>query len=392
MKKIVLFVLLATALRGGADVITNHVYVVSNVFYHVYHENVVTQKVKNTHYNYYYTNNVSVVTNIYETTWRTNMSVNCDIGAQFLVAASNEVNRAESYVGTTEGLVAAAASNSTAAASSASAAAASATAAQNSRTSAASECAAALDQINARINWFDQHSGETITQVNITTNVVIDVNAHDYSYAYTNSSGTAYDNISYYLYGNANGKVAITSVGGKLVTREYLVSINIAYATSGSSWTFEPAYIDTDVYGMKLHYVPTVTNALTAGGSGTYGYDSGKVYVPRDLYWQNGSFHIVIDAYSGATRTGRVRASVGMSSDVSYPNKIENNPPYQSYPRSLSFNSDSREGSIMGSGNSLSPCSLSTATTLPSTDSILWFPEHWTIAQQHIIDWLNSYQ
>lgn len=289
MKKIAMLVLLAAALRGGASVITNHVYVVSNVFYHVYHESVITQKVQNTHYNYYFTNNVSVVSNIYETVWRTNMSVNCDIGAQFLAAASNEANRAESYVGAAEDFAAAAASNVTATASSASSAASSAASALNSLRSTQSAGASYLNQINARINWFDEHSGETITQVNITSNVIINVNAQDYSYTYTNAQGTAFDYVTVHPYG-ANGGATIEA---RSASSYNTIGIRAWPRPRVSGyWDFYPAYIDYDENGMRLQYLPDTTNPIRyQGGEGVY--PDGKI-VPEYFYWQGGYIYFKV--------------------------------------------------------------------------------------------------
>ena len=90
MKKAILAIAIILGAFGvKADVVTNWVYGVSNVYTQVFTENVITRKVKNTHYNYYFTNYVSVVTNVYETTWRTNTTVMCDVSAEYVNAASN---------------------------------------------------------------------------------------------------------------------------------------------------------------------------------------------------------------------------------------------------------------------------------------------------------------
>ena len=169
MKKSILAIaIVLAALTVKADVITNYVYVVSNIFNNVYTENVITQKVKNTHYNYYFTNYVSVVTNVFQTTFKTNIEVNVifDNFEPWVNAASNAAANASS-------LASAAAAKATAAASSASSASSAASRAAASAASASAAASDGLARINERINWFDQHSGETITQNNyyFTTNL-----------------------------------------------------------------------------------------------------------------------------------------------------------------------------------------------------------------------------
>jgi hypothetical protein len=169
MKKSVLAIAIALgAFTVKADVITNYVYVVSNIFNNVYTENVITQKIKNTHYNYYFTNYVSVVTNVFQTTFKTNIEVNVifDNFDPFVNAASNAAANASSFANN-------AAAKATAAASAASSASSAASRAAASASSAAAAASDGLNRINQRIQWFDDHSGETITQNNyyFTTNL-----------------------------------------------------------------------------------------------------------------------------------------------------------------------------------------------------------------------------
>ena len=287
MKKMILSIALLASAALHADVVTNWVYVVSNVFHNIYYESVITQKVKSTHSEYYYTNYVSVVTNIYQTTWRTNMSVTCDIGEQYLLAASNEANRASSFVGAVSNFASSAASSATSAASAQSSASASAWLAENSRTSAASECASALAQINARINWFDEHSGETITM--LTSNIIVNVNAQDYSFAYTNAAGVAFDYVTVHPYG-ANGGATVAARSSSAYS-----SIGIrAWPRPRVSgyWDFYPAYIDYDENGMRLQYLPDTTTPIRyqdGGGS----YPTGKI-VPEYFYWQSGYIYFKV--------------------------------------------------------------------------------------------------
>ena len=153
-KSIICIGIVLGCLNVRASVVTNYVYVISNIFNNVYTENVVTQKVKNTHYNYYFTNYVSVVTNVYQTTFCTNIDVNVifDNFGPWVNAASNSAANASSY---------------------ANSAAASATAAGSSASRASTAASEGLAHINERIDWFDEHLGGMVTNINITitTNV-----------------------------------------------------------------------------------------------------------------------------------------------------------------------------------------------------------------------------
>ena len=98
-KSIVCIGILLGCLNARASVVTNWVYVVSNIFNNVYSESIVTQKVKNSHTDYYFTNYVSVVTNVYQTTFRTNINMNVifDNFGPYVSAASNAAANASSY-------------------------------------------------------------------------------------------------------------------------------------------------------------------------------------------------------------------------------------------------------------------------------------------------------
>ena len=166
MKKLMMCAMVAfAAFAAWADVITNTVVVVSNIYNNVYNVQTVTQRVQNTHFNYYFTNHETVVIHESHLISQTNKTVSLEVGNSYLIAASNQANRAAAAVGDARSFADASAGSASASASSAAA----------SRSAAASECASALATINARINWFDQHSGETITQINYNTNIDIHV-------------------------------------------------------------------------------------------------------------------------------------------------------------------------------------------------------------------------
>ena len=284
MKKAVLAIAIALgAFTGKADVITNYVYVVSNIFNNVYSESVVTQKVKSTHTNYYFTNYVSVVTNVYQTTYQTNIEVNVifDNFEPWVIAASNQAANASSFAS-------AAASNATDAASSASSASSAASRAAASASSASSAASDGLNRINERIQWFDEHSGETITM--LTSNVYVNVNAQDWSYTYTNANGVAFDYVTVHPYGADGGATvaprsssAYSTIGIRAWPRP---------RDGGVWWDFYPAYIDYDENGMRLQYLPDTTTPIQykdANGA----YPTGKI-VPEYFYWQSGYIYFKV--------------------------------------------------------------------------------------------------
>lgn len=282
MKKTIACICILFGVLGvRADVRTNYVYVVSNIFNNVYTESIVTQKVKSSHTDFYYTNYVSVVTNVYQTTFRTNVSVNVDVSQTYVNAAANAASNALSFASQSAASASAAGSSASSASSAASRAAASAA----SASSAASD---GLQRINERINWFDLHSGETITM--LTSNVTINVNAQDYSYTYTNAAGQAFDYVTVHPYGANGGATVAARSSGAYNT----VKIRAWPRPRESSkwWDFSPAYVDYDDKGMRLQYLPDTTVPIKyVGGAGVY--PNGKI-VPEYFYWQSGYIYFKV--------------------------------------------------------------------------------------------------
>lgn len=293
MKKLMMCAMVAfAAFAAWADVITNTVVIVSNIYNNVYHESIVTAKVQNTHFNYYFTNHETVVIHESHLISQTNKTVSLEVGNSYLIAASNQANRAAAAVGDARDFADASAGSASASASSASSAASSASAAAASRSAAASECASALNTINARINWFDEHSGETITQVNITTNIDIQINADEYSYTYKDHNGNLYNNILVHPY-RVNGMLTLSPINsGQFVSTAFRAWPQPR--TSGY-WDFVPAYIDSDINGMRIQYVPREIREI--GYSDANGaYPNGK-QIPEYFYWQNGYIYMKVNVY-----------------------------------------------------------------------------------------------
>lgn len=295
-KMLVLFMSTFAALFASADTITNYVVVVSNIYNRISEERVITNKVKNTHTNYYYTNNVYTVEHQTLVVTKTNVTQNLDVSQQAIEAARQQANRAAEAVTNAQDFASNAAGSASSAASSASSAASAASQAAAQRSSAASECSSALQTINNRIAWFDQHSGETITQVNITSNIYINVNAQDYSFTYTNAAGVAYNYVTVHPYGQ-NGGVTVSARSSSA----YSTLAIRAWPRPRVSgwWDFYPAYVDYDEKGMRLQYVPDTTIPIKySGGEGVY--PNGWI-VPEYFYWQSGYIYMKVRVWENGS-------------------------------------------------------------------------------------------
>lgn len=329
-KSIVCIGILLSCLNARATVVTNWVYVVSNIFNNVYSESIVTQKVKNSHTDYYFTNYVSVVTNVYQTTFRTNINMNVifDNFDPYVNAASNAAANASSYASS-------AATWASSAERSASGASASAASASVSATAASTAASDGLAAINERISWFDEHSGETITM--ITTNVNISVVTNltvqeievDYTGAfgtpaesvYTNQvSGTVWPKIKTHPYG-ADGGATI-----RAFQNETYAGVNMKVwpvkRSGGDPWYFVPAYIDSDDKGMRLQYLPTNIEDMNYSDTSTT-YTDRKI-VPEYLYWQDGYLYIKINWWKNGSIGGWITGKLK----------------YDTYPRPINYSNN----------------------------------------------------
>ena len=283
MKKFIAIALAAFSMTCAASVQTNWVYVVSNIYNNVYSESVITQKVKNTHFNYYYTNHIYTVSNIVVEVSRTNLHLNVvwDNFGPWVNAASNSALQAAASVSNAQDYAGSAAQYATTAGNSASLANGAVSLAQAYASQSESAAANGLAAINSRIAWFDEWASNKVITV-VHTNISILVNAQDYSYIYTNTAGTAFNYVRVHPYG-ANGGATISARGA------------MAYSTIGirawplprvsGYWDFYPAYIDTDENGMRLQYVPDTTIPIQYGDSSS-AYPNGKTVPATTVYAQ----------------------------------------------------------------------------------------------------------
>lgn len=267
MKKYAVLVCAAMAATfAWATTITNYVVVVSNIYNRISEEHWITNNVKNSHSNYYFTNHTHTVEHETLVVSKTNLTVNADVSQAAIAAARAQADRAEDAVSDASDFASAAAGSASSAESSASSADSSASQAASQRSSAASECASALATINARIAWFDQHSGETITQINITSNNYYAEDSVARSGVAANASaissleGRVGNNISALQSGlaTANGRIdsnasAISSLQGRVGNVESYFNADLTtYSTqvvykcdSVPEWSFR---LDSSVY------------------------------------------------------------------------------------------------------------------------------------------------
>ena len=185
MKKAVLaIVLFCGVFAARAWVVTNTFYIVTNEYHYVYYTSVITQQVKNTHAEHYFTNYYYEVTNIQVSTvqniYRTNFNYNViwDNFDPWVLAASNSAANAQSAADSAALAATQAGSSSSSAYSYSRQAAASAS-------SASSAASSGLTAINERVNWFDNHVLEAIANANTLSNMNVIIDAPGAAATYT---------------------------------------------------------------------------------------------------------------------------------------------------------------------------------------------------------------
>lgn len=175
MKKVGIVSLVSfLAFASGAVTQTNYVVVVSNIYNRIAETHYVTNNVKNTHVNYFYTNHEYTVEHQTLVVSKTNLTFNVDVSDQAVATARAQASAAS-------GSAAAAAESATAAAGSATSAASKlgevTSAAQtgvsqinSAKNSGVSQINSAtssgLSSINSRISQFDQYAGKMVTNIN----------------------------------------------------------------------------------------------------------------------------------------------------------------------------------------------------------------------------------
>lgn len=135
----------------------------------------------------------------------------------------------------------------------------------------------------------------------VTTNVNMTLPT-TYEVTYVDGGGKTRSNITVYSEANANGRIyAKTTLSGTsgttMETLTLRVSVpnlqnNIWQSFPTVEFQVKPSYMDSDINGVRLHFIPTSrTN-----------YSSSSHYIVLNyLYWQNGKFYIRINCYGKST-------------------------------------------------------------------------------------------
>lgn len=146
--------------------ITNTIYVVSNVYVREVHE--ITNKVKSTHTNYYFTNNVTTIENHYDVTYRTNATYNVDIGDNYLEQMRERLDEAAGLRDSSAGYAREAANSATSADHWSESAKSNADIAHRWYTRLTDAYAGYMAGIQEKVDYFNANAGKAITNVNIT--------------------------------------------------------------------------------------------------------------------------------------------------------------------------------------------------------------------------------
>lgn len=208
MKKLIVLLVALAAINASAYDVTNTVTIISNIYNRISEDRWITNNVKNTHVNYYFTNNVYTVSNVTllvsQQTFKTNTTVSLDVSQQAIADARAQANRA-AYLATNAYEYANMAADESGNA-------------QGYSMSARDY----RDEIVSRQQWFDDNFGKMVTNIDVvvTTNIynpsyVIDKGKYvvDLNSMTVNVGGGK--NVKLYLYGNWNsfGYPTIDGVG-----------------------------------------------------------------------------------------------------------------------------------------------------------------------------------
>lgn len=388
MKKALSIALMVICTAASAAVQTNWVYVVSNIYIRTSEVRYVTNRVQNTHYNYYYTNNVTTITNIWTINHTTNINyeVIFDNFGPWIEAASNQANRAASSATAASGFASEASGYATSAGSYRSSAQTYAGNASSSATAAQRAADIGLSNINARIAWFDAHIGEIGRDLN--TNLVQNV-----SFPYIAPDGTVYSNILYHV-ASANGRVSATPTGSRQAGTSLILYYNSGNGRGDYMYVYDVGYVSSDVNGMLIRYVPRTRELKSFSRDRTP-----RLFLPRDLIWQNGAYTADFYIYDMSTNwIGRWKVGGNKQDAYPYPDNIEGDHVDNEY---MYYYPDTRLDTIYRSSFSGHPyptgANLNYLNIKTEQDSYLsnllplWIPLAPTSDQQKTLDWLDSF-
>ena len=250
MKKAILALVILFDTFADADTITNYVYTVSNIFHNVYSESIITQKVKSSHTDYYFTNYVTTVTNVFLTTYQTNMNVNVlyENFGPYVNAASNFAESASSFATS-------AADSATDAETYMSQAQASAVESAETYSAVFAAAADGLGRVNDHIQWFNEHLGQLVTNINH-----IHYHAEDPDRIVKYSEVRPY--VTYSFSYNYSGSNLMYTV--KIYTDNPVI---FSQSQSETTWSYDYTvlYANPSISGREVQYVRKVVSTALPG-------------------------------------------------------------------------------------------------------------------------------
>ena len=292
--KFLTLALVAVALATAHADVTNYVYTVSNIYIRTSEVRYITNRVQNTHYNYYFTNNVSTVTNVFTVNHVTNYNynvVNTNFGP-WITSASNQANRASSGAAAATNMANVAAGHATTAGSYSSSAQNYAALAQSYKNQAQSivndglssvnqrvsqfegtasgwentiqsRVRSGLDEINSRIDYFDMYAGKMVTNVYLSGMTVTNINMNVSMTTNVNVSLTT--NLTYTTVTNV--AMNYTTVTNVVMDYSSATNVNVTVTTNLYFYTMTNTTVNVSLV-TNLNYSTVVSNTYILPGTG----------------------------------------------------------------------------------------------------------------------------
>lgn len=292
--KVLTLALVAVALATARADVTNYVYTVSNIYIRTSEVRYITNRVQNTHYNYYFTNNVSTVTNVFTVNHVTNYNynvVNTNFGP-WITSASNQANRASSGAAAATNMANVAAGHATTAGSYSSSAQNYAALAQSYKNQAQSivndglssvnqrvsqfegtasgwentiqsRVGSGLDEINSRIDYFDKYAGKMVTNVFLSGMTVTNINMNVSMTTNVNVSLTT--NLTYTTVTNV--AMNYTTVTNVVMDYSSATNVNVTVTTNLYFYTMTNTTVNFSLV-TNLNYSTVVSNTYILPGTG----------------------------------------------------------------------------------------------------------------------------
>lgn len=297
MKKVLAILAVLASMCASAYDVTNTVTIVSNIYYRIGEEHWITNNVKNTHANYFYTNNVYTVSNQTLLVSQTNIntSVTVDIGNVMLAKMSNEVDRANLIVSNASDFASAASVSAGDASFYANRAHASELQAQAVVGTVNTRRDQIIAEMNAKQDWFDQNYGKLIT------NEVYETHTYfpNLETNYIDGAGQEHKDLLVSL-----PKLALMSIGGTNFTIKTVVN------STETILTFDSIRLDDGEYHvhMKAPGNGRIWKHSTTASSDLYledAYYTGTSWV-LNLYRQYNGGSYTVEATAPFNITSRV--------------------------------------------------------------------------------------